>query len=223
MTHRALILLPVLALSLAACGAPGAATVPAPATQASSEFPNELSGNLISPEGQRIIDRVLQNQGAQRMQGDFDPRTEKLDLEGAEPITAQAVSVTTMKAVHNSSMSQFLSYRSSRYGAPSLDWSTDYCSNVPDTGVSFNFINPCTRHDFGYRNYKRYGIFTSTNRKFIDDKFLADMKDHCSTRSIFLKPSCYETAYTYYAGVRALGGCTREHLRGASRGAPHPA
>src|SRR5438046_470429 len=44
-----------------------------------------------------------------------------------------------------------------------FDWSTDLCSAplVGNTGRSFNFTEPCRRHDFGYRNEKlldqRYG------------------------------------------------------------------
>ncbi|MBB6097510.1 hypothetical protein HNR42_000927 [Deinobacterium chartae] len=215
MKHRALLCAPLLTLMLAACGTSSLHT-PAdeaeaftdettPVTAAHPDFPNEDAA-LISPEGQRIIDAVASGQLHTQMQGDFDPALERLNVEGEGLLSAQGVSVTTMKKVYASSMSTFLSYRSKRYGAPSLDWSTDGCSKVPDSGPAFNFKNACYRHDFGYRNYKKYKIFTKANRKAIDDRFLADMKAHCATRSIFLKPSCYETAYIYYAGVRALGG-----------------
>ena len=119
----------------------------------------------------------------------------------SRPITA-----SVMRSIHNSSMPAFLSYRRMRYGAPTLDWSSDGCSQVPDTGPAFDFTNPCRRHDFGYRNYKKFRIFTEANRKLIDAKFLADMRAHCATRSAFLRPSCYATAQTYDLGVRQLGG-----------------
>ncbi len=96
------------------------------------------------------------------------------------------------------------------------DWSNDGCSAplVGDTGVSFNFRNPCVRHDFGYRNLKllerRWGrgntYWNATNRRRVDQQFLADMKAHCRTRSFLLQPSCFSWAQTYYAAVRIAGG-----------------
>lgn len=109
------------------------------------------------------------------------------------------------KHTHGISMSHFLADRTSRLPS-NADWSNDVCSNSPDTGLAFDFTNPCIRHDFGYRNYKKYSMFTENNRHVIDDIFLADMKAHCATRSIFLKPDCYTTAYAYYAAVRNFGG-----------------
>lgn len=35
------------------------------------------------------------------------------------------------------------------------DWSTDSCSNGPDTGPHFDFKQACARHDWGWRNLKR--------------------------------------------------------------------
>lgn len=121
------------------------------------------------------------------------------------PAAEARASVTTMMRIHDAPMSRFLQYRSQRHGAPDLDWSTDACSLVADASVAFDFIAPCIRHDFGYRNYRRYRIFTKANRKLIDTRFLADMKAHCATRGLLLKLGCYEIAYAYYAGVRVLG------------------
>ena len=96
-----------------------------------------------------------------------------------------------------------------------FDWSTDYCSAplVGSTGLSFDFRNSCRRHDFGYRNLKlldrRYGpgrYWNSGNRLRVDQRFLADMRNHCATRAWFLQPSCRQWADTYYAAVRWLGG-----------------
>ena len=98
---------------------------------------------------------------------------------------------------------------------PRFDWSTDYCSApiLGDTGLSFNFRNPCRRHDFGYRNLKlldrRYGAgryWNATNRLRVDQRFLADMRAHCATRSILLRASCRKWAETYYTAVRLFGG-----------------
>ena len=72
-----------------------------------------------------------------------------------------------------------------------FDWTSDGCSAplVGNTGLSFNFRDPCRRHDFGYRNLsaartplrhvaRRSG--TRTNRRRVDRQFLADMK--CALR-----------------------------------------
>lgn len=96
-----------------------------------------------------------------------------------------------------------------------FDWSTDFCSAplVGNTGRSFNFTEPCRRHDFGYRNTKlldeRYGAgayWNGTIRKRIDQQFLADMKASCRARSVLLLPTCMSWAYTFYGAVRTFGG-----------------
>jgi len=97
-----------------------------------------------------------------------------------------------------------------------FDWTNDGCSAplVGDTGRSFNFRDPCARHDFGYRNLKllerRYGAgrtyWNPTERRRVDQQFLADMKGHCRSRSFLLQPSCFAWAQTYYLAVRTFGG-----------------
>jgi len=96
-----------------------------------------------------------------------------------------------------------------------FDWSTDFCSAplIGNTGRSFNFTEPCRRHDFGYRNTKlldaRYGAGASWNgisRRRIDQQFLADMKATCRARSVLLLPTCMSWAYTFYGAVRTFGG-----------------
>lgn len=97
-----------------------------------------------------------------------------------------------------------------------FDWTNDGCSAplLGDTGRSYNFRDACRRHDFGYRNLKRlehrYGkgrtYWNATNRRRVDQQFLADMKHHCRSRSWWLQPSCFIAAYAYYATVRAVAG-----------------
>jgi hypothetical protein len=115
------------------------------------------------------------------------------------------VDASVMKNIHGGSMAAFLTYRKMRYGKPALDWDTDFCSGAPDTALHFDFTNACIRHDFGYRNYKKFKIFTKAARKRIDDRFLADMRAHCATRHIFIRGSCRQTALLYYAAVRRFG------------------
>ncbi len=95
-----------------------------------------------------------------------------------------------------------------------FDWSTDFCSAplVGNTGRSFNFTEPCRRHDFGYRNLRllerRYGMdyWNGTERRRVDQQFLADMKHHCWSRPWYDEPTCLTWAATFYSAVRLAGG-----------------
>ncbi len=101
------------------------------------------------------------------------------------------------------SLEGFMKVRRVRANSPTLNWSTDGCSGpARGTGVTFNFNNACFRHDFGYRNYKKFGVFTKNRKKFVDTIFHNDMKKHCKTRSVVLKPGCYAAAQRYYFAVR---------------------
>ncbi|MCX4783690.1 phospholipase [Streptomyces sp. NBC_01264] len=90
------------------------------------------------------------------------------------------------------------------WAAYGFDWSTDYCSSSPDNPFGFPFQNACARHDFGYRNYKAAGSF-STNKPRLDDAFYNDLKRVCSAYSGVKKTSCDSTAWTYYQAVKAFG------------------
>lgn len=89
-----------------------------------------------------------------------------------------------------------------------LDWSTDYCSDSPDNPLGFDFKLSCARHDFGYRNYKRLGIFTSTVKSRVDSAFYEDLKRKCATYSWVVRGACYSLAWTYYQAVKAFGTVT---------------
>jgi hypothetical protein len=99
----------------------------------------------------------------------------------------------------------FMRFRQARR-FPGLDWSTDLCSfPARGTGLTFDFTNACIRHDFGYRNYKKLGLFTE-KKAAVDAIFYKDMKEHCNTRSVVLKPGCYAAAMRYYTAVHHFGG-----------------
>ncbi len=97
-----------------------------------------------------------------------------------------------------------------------FDWSNDGCSAplLGSTGRAYDFRHACMRHDFGYRNLRRlehrYGhghtYWNATNRRRVDQQFLADMKAHCRSRSWLLRVSCLMSAYTYYGAVRTVAG-----------------
>ena len=106
----------------------------------------------------------------------------------------------------SSSLKDFMKTRESSAAFPGLDWTTDLCTSpARGTGLSFNFNNACIRHDFGYRNYKKFGLFTEDKRGTIDAIFLKDMREHCRTRSVVLRPGCYAAAGRYYIAVRNFG------------------
>lgn len=86
-----------------------------------------------------------------------------------------------------------------------FDWSTDYCSDSPDNPLGFDFKLSCARHDFGYRNYKRLSLFTSTVKSRVDSAFYEDLKRKCATYNVFVRPACYSLAWTYYQAVKTFG------------------
>lgn len=137
----------------------------------------------------------------------------------ASPVSAGPVhsaasdQATVERLLHNSSMPAFLAAVGTD---PWFDWSTDFCSAplVGNTGRSFNFTSSCRRHDFGYRNLqlleRRYGTgstyWNSSSRKRVDQRLLADMRNHCFGRPWYDEPTCLAWAETFYAAVRTFGG-----------------
>ncbi len=107
----------------------------------------------------------------------------------------------------NGSLEEFEDYKHSIEHDGRLDYSDDDCSApvVGSTGISFDFTRACERHDFGYRNYKRLGLFDEEKRS-VDRQFLQDMLDHCAARSVFQRGRCRRWAYVFFAGVAAFGG-----------------
>lgn len=91
------------------------------------------------------------------------------------------------------------------WSAYAFNWSTDYCSSSPDNPLGFNFNLSCYRHDFGYRNHKAMGVFTSTNKARIDSAFYADLKRVCATYNSVVRPACTSLAWTYYQAVSIFG------------------
>ncbi|MFV2099732.1 phospholipase [Micromonospora sp. LOL_024] len=85
-----------------------------------------------------------------------------------------------------------------------FDWSTDYCSSSPDNPLGFKFATSCTRHDFGYRNYKAVGQF-SANKSRLDSAFYQDLKRSCATYNSVVRPACLSLAWTYYQAVAIFG------------------
>jgi hypothetical protein len=106
----------------------------------------------------------------------------------------------TDQYVFSTSLSAFQTVRAQHPHADQLDWSSDGCSNSPDNPFGFNFVKACYRHDFGYRNYKKQGRFTETNRLPIDNRFKSDLYTICDGNW-----ACNRVADVYYAAVREFG------------------
>lgn len=104
------------------------------------------------------------------------------------------------------SYNAFISARNNQaaWSAYAFDWTTDYCSSSPDNPLGFPFKDACSRHDFGYRNYKDAGTFPA-NKDRLDDMLYADLKRVCATYSGATKTTCDGTAWVYYQAVHNLG------------------
>lgn len=85
-----------------------------------------------------------------------------------------------------------------------FDWSTDNCTVAPDKPLGFDFVRPCQRHDFGYRNYRAAGLFAA-NKARLDSAFHADLKRRCAGYAAALRPACLSLAWTYYEAVHLFG------------------
>lgn len=110
-------------------------------------------------------------------------------------------------------LNSFIDIRAQAPHNDQLDWSTDSCSWSPDQPVGYDFDPGCTRHDFGYRNYKLQNRFTEDNRLAIDDNFRDDLYGICAGDWL-----CRGVADLYYSAVRQFGASsadTAEALRAA--------
>lgn len=128
---------------------------------------------------------------------------------GGTPEPARLDPRTIVDARLEEDLAAFLAYRDSPERDPRLDYSTDGCSAplVGSSGASFDFYQACLRHDFGYRNYDRLGIFAE-RRSAVDERFLADMRDHCGARPASDRGRCFAWARLFYEAVRNFGGLT---------------
>jgi hypothetical protein len=90
---------------------------------------------------------------------------------------------------------------------PRMDYTDDGCS-APVLGSEtfwFHFREACERHDFGYRNSKRLGLFGEYKRR-IDATFAEDMVNACEAESWWQRGPCRDTASLYLSAVTLGGG-----------------
>ena len=86
-----------------------------------------------------------------------------------------------------------------------FDWNDNGCSSPIDISGTYNFNKACERHDFGYRNAKRLGVFDQLKDR-IDLVFAMDMRASCEDVFVFARKNCRFMATLYYAGVSGAGG-----------------
>jgi len=101
----------------------------------------------------------------------------------------------------------FADLKDSESHDPRMDYSDDGCS-VPVVGSSsdpFHFRPSCERHDFGYRNAKRLGLFDGYKQR-IDSVFAKDLHDACEDVIFFARRQCRTAAASFYNAVRVAGG-----------------
>jgi hypothetical protein len=83
-------------------------------------------------------------------------------------------------------------------------WSTDLCTASPDQPFGWDFRPACIRHDFGYGNYKQFGLFDQ-NKPRVDQAFYADLLRICADQSWWERGACESLAFVYYQAVKTFG------------------
>ena len=201
-----------------------------PAYYTQSQFPNEYYSDSISAEGMAIINAVGSGEITYEMYGDtynaysncdpyYDPYcnvyytslaprdvvayNDKLE----SSISSQGIyhpdsQILLMKNIYQQTLNNFTYYRNILYRDDILEWDADGCSIILDTSDYRDFGPHCNRHDYGYRNYQLYRIFTLSNQDYIDGVLLTDMKTYCANRfgstPSFGRTACYADAYAIY-------------------------
>jgi Prokaryotic phospholipase A2 len=119
-------------------------------------------------------------------------------LEQEEALLEEALTV---------SLDEFQAIKDSPDHDPRMDYSDDGCS-APVTGSEafwFHFREACERHDFGYRNSKRLGLFDSYKDR-IDLVFIDDMLAACADEAWWQRRPCRWMAGVYFGAVSIGGG-----------------
>lgn len=171
-----------------------------------------IDPELIPPERERLLDP-----DPQQRQWDFGNLTpsELAWLELNDPDVYEAAEETRswteqrelVDRAMEADMDAFQDFKQDPAHDERLDYSDDGCS-APITGsvgLHYDFREACDRHDFGYRNFKRLGLFDERKAE-VDMIFFHDMQDSCGDIFIALRRHCRNMAFIYFQGVDKLGG-----------------
>jgi hypothetical protein len=110
-----------------------------------------------------------------------------------------------LDAALSASLGEFQSIKDSSDHDSRMDYSDDGCSSPTGSEAFwFHFREACERHDFGYRNSKRLGLFKSYKDR-IDRVFLDDMLAACAEESWWQRRPCRWMAGVYYGAVSIAG------------------
>ncbi|KAK6441590.1 hypothetical protein LTR95_002185 [Oleoguttula sp. CCFEE 5521] len=129
----------------------------------------------------------------------------------SDAAAATAIACTTAKfneLMFTDSLTTFQSARAAK-NPSRCDWSSDECSNSPENPDGVKSKPSCERHDCGYQNSDKLGIWNADLKKKIDGNFYDDLKKVCKDLgglSVLKQPECYATAWIYYEAVKAFGG-----------------
>lgn len=129
------------------------------------------------------------------------------------PLSDPSITQETDHLLFDVSLKEFESARSADLDGENLDWTSNGCS-VPGSPPGrnhpggFDFLAPCQRHDFGYRNYSYQGRLTEDDRSRIDSNFKDDMDSVCNKYKgllAFRGVECRQYAHDYFLAVRGFG------------------
>lgn len=134
-----------------------------------------------------------------------------ISVTASAPTTQLPVEDAVTTLVFRTPLKEFLDVADANRRDPRLDWSTDGCSApfIGGSGLSFDFVDACRRHDFAYRNYPRMQkgrLWTSRLRARVDDVFHRDMLDSCRARPATTRVRCRTWADVFFKAVRIYGG-----------------
>jgi Prokaryotic phospholipase A2 len=124
-------------------------------------------------------------------------------LTAAESLAQQEA---ILEGVFDGTLDEFLAMKGDPEHDPRMDYSDDGCSAPTGSeGFWFHFREACERHDFGYRNAKRLGLFDDLKDR-IDLAFVDDMVAACAEEAWWQRRPCRWMAGVYFGAVSIAGG-----------------
>lgn len=200
------------AIPEAFCHALGAACAPAPGGHAYGPALPLVDPELLPSQRDQLVDPDPQNRTLE-LEALSASELAWLELNDPEAYAA-AVEARSWSEQHNilaaaldAELGTFLDYKRSDEHDLRMDYTDDGCSApvLGSKGLSYDFTESCERHDFGYRNAKRLGVFDQLKDR-IDLIFAKDMRASCEEIVVIARKNCRFMVNLYYAGVRGAGG-----------------
>jgi hypothetical protein len=125
---------------------------------------------------------------------------------GDEPLPPLMSEEELLEEALTVSLDEFQETKNSADHDRRMDWSDDNCSAPTGSeAFFFHFREACERHDFGYRNAKRLGLF-DTYKDRIDLLFADDMIAACQEEAWWQRRACRWMAGVYFGAVSIAGG-----------------